>query len=86
MGDDASQQPGHLQEVMLHETAASWLRVRLQRSLPRQPWKETREEHGERLREACRYINAHHDVEGLCRELPERLRELEEAEGDKLRY
>ena len=30
-GDDASVQPGHLQEVLLHETAVSWLRHRLTR-------------------------------------------------------
>ena len=30
-GGDASAQPGHLQELMLHETAVSWLRVRLDR-------------------------------------------------------
>ena len=34
-GADASVQPGHLQEVMLHETAVSWLRVRLEASLPK---------------------------------------------------
>ena len=27
--DDASVQPGQLQEVMLHETAVAWMRVRL---------------------------------------------------------
>jgi hypothetical protein len=86
MGDDAAKQPGHLQEVLLHETAVSWLRVRLQLSLPRQPWTETREQHGDRLREACRYINANHDVEGLCRALPERLRQLIERKGDRLRF
>ena len=31
-GDDASRQPGKLQEIMLHETAVSWLRVRLART------------------------------------------------------
>ena len=33
-GDDASAQPGHMQEVMLRETAVSWLRRRLTESLP----------------------------------------------------
>ena len=36
-GDDASVQPGHLQERMLHETAVSLLRVRLGQSLPKRP-------------------------------------------------
>ena len=32
LGDDASAQPGNLQELMLHETAVSWIRLRLARS------------------------------------------------------
>ena len=32
LGNDASVQPGCLQELMLHETAVSWIRVRLART------------------------------------------------------
>ena len=52
-GDDASVQPGHLQELMLHETAVSWLRVRLERTLPSACWRETTEAFGTRLRACC---------------------------------
>ena len=84
MGDDARRQPGTLQDLMLHETAVSWMRLKMQTSCPASPWKETRDQYKARLQEACREINAHYDVEGLCRELPERLEELKKREGDKL--
>ena len=38
---DASIQPGHLQEVMLHETAVVWVWQRLAKTLPRASWEET---------------------------------------------
>jgi hypothetical protein len=31
------------------------------------------------------YINAHFDVEGLCKDLPQRLDDLIEAEGGRLK-
>ena len=34
-GEDASPQPGNLQEVHLHETAVSWVRHRLTRTTPK---------------------------------------------------
>ena len=45
-GDDASEQPGNLQEVLLHETAVSWVRRREATTRPATPWKETVEEFG----------------------------------------
>jgi hypothetical protein len=48
MGEDASKQPGQLQEMLLHETAESWLRCRLGRSVPAECWSETREQYGAR--------------------------------------
>ena len=52
-GDDASVQPGTLQELMLHETAVSWIRLRLGRTVPAKPWEETRAEHTARLKMIC---------------------------------
>ena len=52
MGDDASLQPGALQEVMLHETAVAWCRYKLARCLPARPWLETPEEYRTRLKAA----------------------------------
>ena len=85
MGDDAKMQPGTLSDLMLHETAVAWLRLKMERSTPKEPWLETKEDWKARMQEACRQINAEYDVEGLCRELPGRLRKLRETEGDKLR-
>jgi hypothetical protein len=85
MGDDASQQSGDSQEVMLHETAVAWLRDRLKLSLPPSPWLETREMYGERLKRCTQWVNDNYDVEGLCRGFPSRLDALIEKKGDRLR-
>ena len=85
-GDDGSKQPGNLQEVLLHETAVSWIRHREKKSRVICPWKESTGHFIHRLREVVQYINDNHDVEGLCRALPKRLDELAENEGDRLSY
>ena len=84
-GDDASVQPGNLQDVVLHETAVSWVRHLLERTLPKRPWEETCAAYGSRLREVCGTVNANHDVEGLCLEFPERLQAVVDKLGDRLR-
>ena len=65
-GDDASRQPGNLQEVMLHETSVAWIRRRETVTQMRQPWTETVEQLGVRMRGIVQHINANHDVENLC--------------------
>ena len=70
---------------MLHETAVAWIDRRLTVTTPAKPWDDTVDEFGERLRLAAEYINAHYDVDGLCRELPQRLDDLCAKEGDRLR-
>ena len=59
---DDDGQPGQLQEMMLHETAVAWMRLRLSKTKPREPWTETREQYGTRLKEIAAYINAEYDV------------------------
>ena len=83
-GDDASFQPGNLQDMMLHETAVSWIRHRLVLSTPKSPAEETRSEYASRLKLACRDINDKLDVEGLCRGFLKRVRALRDAEGGRL--
>ena len=83
-GNDAAIQPGQLQEVMLHETAVSWLRLRLTKTRPKEPWTESVEECKTRLKLCAAQINQKYDVDGLCRALPERLKMLEEREGDRI--
>ena len=41
MREDASMQPGVLQEIMLHETAMARVRFRLSRTVSQIAWKET---------------------------------------------
>jgi len=83
-GHDASIQPGHLQEVHLHETAVSWLRYQLTLSTPSNAWKETREQYSTRLKACCAKINASYDVEGLCRAFPRRIEALVDNDGDRI--
>ena len=84
MGDDAALQPGSLQELMLHETAVSWIRRGLTWTLPAKPWEETVEDYSARLRDVVHKVNEEYDVDGLCRELPARVDALHNAEGGKL--
>ena len=84
MGDDASQQPGSLWEMMLHETAVSWIRRGLTWSLPPRPWEESPIGYARRLRAVVRDISTHYNVEGLCRELPQRVLDLSAAQGGRL--
>ena len=79
-GDDARVQPGNL-----HETAVAWIKRWEETTRPREPWKETLEEFGARLRGVCQDINDSCDVEGLCRALPKRVQALVEAQGDRIR-
>ena len=83
MGQDASVQPGCLQEMMLHETAMAWVRERLKKAVPKKPWEESIEAYGGRLKDVAAYINRHYDVDGLCRECPERVAMLMKTEGDR---
>ena len=81
---DASVQPGQLQEVMLHETAVSWMRDKLTKTLPKKCWEETVEAYRSRLKACAAQINGAYGVESLCRELPWRLGELNRRKGDRL--
>ena len=84
MGADASQQPGDLKDLMLHETAVAWLTNRLRVTTPAKSWEETAEQFGARLKQAADYVNAHYDVEALQRELPARLEKLRDREGARI--
>ena len=81
---DASIQPGTLQEIMLHETAVAWMRERLKKTLPRCPWEESVDAHRARLKGAAAHVNEMFDVDGLCRELPQRLQALRQSGGDRI--
>ena len=84
MGHDASAQPGHLSDLMLHETAVAWVRKYEGQTLPRRPWEETAGDFATRLKRIAAAINEDHDVEGLCRGLPPRIEKLFSRQGGKL--
>ena len=84
LGDDASVQPGNLQELMLHETAVAWIRLRLSRTVPAKPWEETRVAYATRLKDICADINANLDVDGLSRAFKKRAQELVKRNGGRL--
>ena len=56
----------------------------LARCLPARPWLETPEEYRTRLKAAVAEVNATHDVDSLCKELPARVAQLILAEGGRL--
>ena len=85
-GANASIQPGQSGDLMLHETAVSWIRRRMAQTLPIEPWRESEVGWGKRLKDAVVHINNKHDIEGLCREMPGRMHELvHDTMGDRLR-
>ena len=85
MGNDASRQPGDLQDLMLHETAVAWLNERLKRTLPRREWEETEAAFADRLKAACQHVNEKFDVDAHCRELPCKIQNMIDLDGDRLR-
>ena len=78
-------QPCHLPELMLREMAVSWLRVRLEQSLPKRPWEETPDAFAGRLRQRCADITAQLNVDGLCRAFPKRIQKLADRKDGRLR-
>ena len=83
-GESAAVQPGKLSDLLLHETAVSWIRFKERTSLPARPWEESSTQLLARLKRIVASINAEHDVAGLCRSLPSRINTLEERGGGKL--
>ena len=83
-GDNASAQPGNLQEVMLHETAVSWIRHQEGQTRPKEPWLESLEDYTSRMKGIAQDINNRLNVEGLCRALPKRVAKVIEAKGDRI--
>ena len=83
-GDDASAQPGQLQELMLHETAVRWIRFHERRTLPKRPWEETEEQFVARLKGIAATCNKEYDVEGLTRGFPKRIKALVEKAGERI--
>ena len=56
VGDSARDMPRDMPDLLLHETAVRWIRVRVSLTTPRHPWLETKEEYGARLRAAAQEV------------------------------
>ena len=85
-GRDAAKQAPDMPDLLLHETAVSWFRLRMRKERPEVlPWNETQEQWAKRARKAIAYINQEYDVAGLCREFPQRLEDVVDGEGERLR-
>ena len=75
-GDDASVQPARSGDLWPHETAVSWMRQRLRVTVPPEPWTESVDDYEGRLKAAATWVNDHHNVDGLCKEMPQRMHDL----------
>ena len=85
-GEDATRQSPDMPDLLLHETAVSWFRKGMKKERPEVlPWLETQAQWTKRARKVVAHINATHDVAGLCREFPQRLRSVVDGEGERLR-
>ena len=85
-GHDASNQPGKLGDWLLHETTVSWIRNREKKLRPKEPWKESVADFAVRMKSICADINNTCKVEQLCNDVPKRLKELKDAEGDRINH
>ena len=79
-------QPPDIGDVLLHGTAMAWVRAKLAKTGQelKQPWKEMPRGLGKRLAGIMTDINQNCDVDGLCREFPERLETLKKRKGGRL--
>jgi len=87
-GDDASQQPPDVPDVLLHETVAGWVRKYLKKEhFNRADGLEKSQARLVDTMRACqRYINQKYDVAGLARAFPARLEELISGGGERLKH
>ena len=75
-----------MQDVLLHETAVSWIRLRLDGTVPQKSWEESREQYGRRLKRCCEDANKECDVEGLCHGVLKRFKALKDNGGERLHH
>ena len=72
--------------VLLYKRASTLIEAaRLTQTTPPQCWLETREEYTTRIKGVVEDINRNLDVAGLCNDFPERLQQLIDSGGDRLK-
>ena len=85
-GPDASMQSPDIPDLLLHETAVARFRKQMRTEKPRVvPWAETEAQWTSRAARAVAGMNATCNLKALCRGFPERLADVQRAEGDRLR-
>ena len=57
-GDFAAEQPPDIPDVLAHETAISWVKLRESKTKPARPWEESREAFTVRIRGIAQEVNA----------------------------
>ena len=45
-------------------------------TVPPEPWTESVDDYEGRLKAAATWVNDHHNVDGLCKEMPQRMHDL----------
>ena len=84
-GPDAKKQAPDMPDMLLHETAVSWLRGVLRRTKPLcVPWLETPAQWSRRMLVALDEVNQKYDAEGLCMGFPDRVEDCIAASGGRL--
>ena len=86
-GEDASNQPPDVPDLLLHETAVGWIRNYLRNHpFDRSGSLDDQERILRKLLKQCTtHINAKYDVDGLCYRFPARLQEMIDKGGGRLR-
>ncbi len=82
-GDFAAEQPPDIPDALLHEAAISWVKLRESKTKPQRPWEESCEALTVRMRGIAQEVNAHCDVEGLCKGFVKRLKQVVELKGGR---
>lgn len=87
-GDHASWQAPDIPDILLHETAVSWVRKYLRYNPVK--FSNDKELNKERVVEALknaeRHINTYHEVDDLCMAFPKRVQALVAAEGERCKW
>ena len=85
-GADASKQAPDMGDMLLHETAVSWVRWRLRSIKPRSlPWEESDLQWKRRMQLAVEHANSKYRGSDLCHSFPARLQKCVDADGGRLR-
>ena len=83
-----NKQPPDIPDVLLHETVASWVRAYFKQH-PLQVVEgaaQNRKAFAGALASCEKHINAHYNVDELCRSFPRRLQGLVDKKGGRLPY